>query len=424
MYKKIRMYVTKTPDRRLWLASIGFVAVWRILLEVVNHFVAHITKIVPFYPAYLSKLYPNVVAPPFRLGDWAHWDGFHFLGVILNGYHPAGLEGQPSEVAFFPGFPLLIRTIFKVVPVDPILIGLVINLALSVVICATLYKLALVICVRYVPKGKVDLGLTAKLTVLFFFAFPASFFLAAFYADAIVVAATIMALYWTFKERYILATVSAGIVMLTKTTALVLIPVMLLILLENEHILHWNQWRKACTWPVFRRAVCVVAGPAAALGTYMAYLWKYFGDPLLFNKVETLWSRQNTPAFLAVLYRHYYHYLFSMQRWESVYGYLAALFLMSLPFLTIGIAWWFAKKFRAYWVVVLTVLTMFLPLFSGIMESLNRYALIVVPLPLALAVVVQYYKVNRYALAAFVLISVGFLCYFAGGFLIGGYFAG
>jgi len=218
MHTKLTHAITKTPFRRLVAGSFLFVLVWRVLLEAVNQLVSHTTIVIPYWPDYLQWVNAPANAPPLGLGHWAHWDGYHFLGIILRGYHQVGLDGAHSETAFFPAFPTLVRVPSRLLHLDPVLVGLAINFALSVVIAVALYKLALLMCERYLPKAKLDEHRLARLSVLLFFLYPASFFLAAFYADALVVAGATLAIYFALRQRYVLSSISAFTVISAKTT--------------------------------------------------------------------------------------------------------------------------------------------------------------------------------------------------------------
>jgi hypothetical protein len=55
---------------------------------------------------------------PINLLDmWARWDSGWYLDIALNGYALRGpIETTQSNVAFFPLYPLLIRTLLLLVP--------------------------------------------------------------------------------------------------------------------------------------------------------------------------------------------------------------------------------------------------------------------------------------------------------------------
>lgn len=414
-------FFCKTSARRLATYSALFVLAWRLLLEVANQIVSRTTMVIPYWPSYLQWVNAPANAPPLGLGHWTHWDGYHFLGIILRGYHQAGLNGAYSETAFFPAFPALVRVASKLLHADPVQVGLALNVVLAVIIAAALYKLALLMCERYVPGAALRKNRLARLSVLLFFLYPASFFLAAFYADALVVAGATLAIYWALQRRYVLATASAFVVICTKTTGIVLAPALLLILLENERAYSWHALK---SWRLWRKAAVLMSGLAAGLGGYMLYLWHAFGDPLLFSHVEKLWGRENSVWFFKRLFINYYAHLLHPAHFGNAYQYIAIIAVMLLPFAATGLALWYGLKYKAYWLPMLTFLAMFIPLLTGVMESLNRYALILSPLAVALATALGYPKLRRGLTVAVALLFGGLLFYFAGGFLIGGYFAG
>ena len=230
VHKRALLICRDAANQRLVAFSFLFVLVWRVLLETLNHIVFHLQPIRPYWPAYLQWLAAPVSSVSHGLGDWAHWDGYHFLGIVLTGYHHPGLNGQYSETAFFPTFPYLVRAASRLLHLNPVITGLAINFIFCVVICATLYRLTILLCERYLPKSKINPSSAAKLSVALFFLYPSSFFLAAFYADALVVATATLAIYLALRQRYFLAALCAMVSTSAKSTGIVLLPVLLLAL--------------------------------------------------------------------------------------------------------------------------------------------------------------------------------------------------
>lgn len=418
----------RLPAPRLVAYGFLFVLAWRILLEATNQIVSRTTTVIPYWPSYLEWVNKPANAPPFGLGHWAHWDGYHFLSIVLHGYHLAGPNGVPVEVAFFPAFPLLVRVSSHLLRIDPVLMGLIINFLLSVVTAVALYKLAILMCHRYLPirqQKKLDDHRLARISVLLFFFYPASFFLASFYADSLVVAGSTLAIYFTMKERYAFAAISSFAVMGSKTTGLVLIPTLLLILCENQGIpLHYKAWRSFIAWDMLRKITILMSGIVVALAVYMIYLWRNFGDPLAFSHVESVWGRENSIFFFKRIYVNYYAQIIHPAHFGNIYQYISILFVMALPFATIWLSVWYARAYKVYWLPVMTVLTMLLPLVSGLMESLNRYTLILTPLAIALATRLSLPHERKWLTWLLLLVFAGLTFYFAGGFLNGNYFAG
>ncbi len=423
----IRSFIS-TPRRRLISLSFAFVFVWRVLLEITNQIIARTTHVVPFWPSYLEWVNAPANAPPFSLGNWAHWDGYHFLSIVLRGYHLSGPGGVPVETAFFPAFPIMVRVPSRILHMDPVLVGLFLNFLLSVVIAIGVYKLATEMCQRYLPQKQQKVlaqNRVATLSVLLLFLYPASFFLVSFYADALVVAAATFALYFAMRRQYAFAAISSFAVMSAKTTGLVLVPTLLMILLENEKIpLRLQARQRALSWNILRKSAVLMSGIIVGLVGYMAYLWHAFGDPMAFSTVESVWGRENSIWFLKRIFTNYYAQIIHPAHFGTFYQYVSIMVVMVLPFATIGLSVWYARKYKTYWMPVMTTLTMILPLASGLMESLNRYTLILTPLAVALATMLLLQKQRKRLIWGTLLIFAGLLFYFAGGFLNGNYFAG
>ncbi|MBD2020064.1 hypothetical protein H6F43_07675, partial [Leptolyngbya sp. FACHB-36] len=64
----------------------------------------------------LVRLFPAPAGSSAALGSWRSligWDSGHYLSIATTGYHYVN-DGQGYNVAFFPGFPLLIRAAMSV----------------------------------------------------------------------------------------------------------------------------------------------------------------------------------------------------------------------------------------------------------------------------------------------------------------------
>jgi Gpi18-like mannosyltransferase len=409
---------------KLFLGIVLPVVLWRALLELVNQTVPHMMKIKPFYPVYQSYLAPLVNSTVFGLGRWVHWDGYHYLGIVEHGYH-TNTPGVSPAVAFFPAFPSSVRVVCSVLHTNPIVVGLVINLFLTMVACWALYKLAMLMCSRYTPTLLEQNDSIAKYSVLLFLLCPASLFLSSFYADALLVAAFTLALYFCLEGKYYGAGLFSAIAIATKSTGIVLIPALMLIVLENEGITMKNQINKLFSWRVLYRLFIVGFSAIVGLLGYMIYLWHQFGDPVAFYKVQsTVWHRHTSPWFLQRLWGVYYQHTLHPAYYGGVYQYLSMLIVQTLPILITVLAFWYGIRRKAYWVPTMSVLVLLLALSSAVMQSLNRYGLVLTPLFVVLATLIVEKRVNKYVLIGYLFSTTVLLCYFAGGFLQGRYFAG
>jgi hypothetical protein len=108
-------------------------------------------------------------------------------------------------------------------------------------------------------------------------AYPLAFFLAAAYTEGLFLCFAAAALLWARDGRWLAAAAMAFLAGLTRNTGLILVLP-----------LAWEAWRQQ-RW---RGAVAALAAPAG-LAVYVLYLWRRFGDPLLYVHAEhQYWHRE------------------------------------------------------------------------------------------------------------------------------------
>ena len=204
------------------------------------------------------------------IGDvLSHWDGGWYLSIVRDGYPSfvpsgSGVAAQ-SSIAFFPGFPLLVRALSAPFGLSPVLIGCAVSLVAGLFATVGLWHLA----VRLGDEP------TAERAVVLFAFMPAAFVMSMVYADALFLAFAIWCLIGLLDERWVAAGASAAIAGLVRPTAVALC--------------------FACAWGAVvairrggsRRAMAAPAiAPWGAL-SYLAYVWLHTGDALAFFKVES-----------------------------------------------------------------------------------------------------------------------------------------
>ena len=213
------------------------------------------------------RLSPAPVSPPIELylgksalGAWIRWDAGWYLNVAERGYW-FDTVGQ-SNVAFFPLFPLLIRTVGRAIG-NPMVAGLLIaNLA------AVGAAIALWTWVRD-EAGEV----TAGRAVLWLAVFPFSFFLQTIYAESLFFLLVTLALIAGRRGHWPAAGLLGGLAAATRPMGVLLFPAFAWTLVR--------EWHRGTRTVRLGDALGLLLVPAG-LGLYMAFLWAAFGDPLAF----------------------------------------------------------------------------------------------------------------------------------------------
>jgi hypothetical protein len=188
---------------------------------------------------------------------WARWDSNWFLRIAHNGY----ATGQ-TRTAFFPLYPAMIRVLGKVFFHHYVLAGMVISLAATAVAAVLIFEI-----------GKMVLDEEdAKRSIVYLLLFPTSLFLSAVYTEGLYLALAAATFFFALRKRWLWAGVVCGLALLTRSSAVMLIPALAII------AWHATDRRRA----LLESAICIPIG-----AIWPAFLWKKFGDPLRFSHVET-----------------------------------------------------------------------------------------------------------------------------------------
>jgi hypothetical protein len=189
---------------------------------------------------------------------WARWDSVHFLRIAEHGYSSA-------EAAFYPLYPALLAGAGRALGGHYVLAGILLSLVAALGSFVLLERLA-----------EVRLGADgARRAVLYLAFFPTAFFLQAVYSESLFLLLCLGAFGLAERDRVAEAGVVAGLALLTRPTAIALVPALVLIARRRS-------WRLATALPV-----------AAA---YPLLLWWKVGDPWAFARAEGTWHRHLSPA--------------------------------------------------------------------------------------------------------------------------------
>lgn len=379
--------------------SVGLVAGWRVLLEGVNQLAQFVFN---------GKL-PGLI----NVDRWANWDGGWYFNINNIGYHHAPGVLQQENVAFFPGFPETAGAVAKFLHIGYIPAGLLLNFLLTIALVYMLMRLAMLIAERFgASKYAKRIALLSAVALL---AFPSSFFLVAYYAEAMLALGFTGAVYFALRKQFWLAV--PFMIMATASKVMGAIAVL------TVAVIAFEQWRREKgSLVLLAKWWGITALGLSGLLAYMTYLWMRFGDPVLFYHIQKAWGRNSEGFFATRLLKDFYFHIFDPSHFGGVYGYAINLCYMLTPialFILVLIIW---RKYKIYWPFVLTGLAMALPISTGIPDSLYRYALVAAPLiPFAILWLRNYKPFTTYALIG---VSGIAMLGFAAGFLSGKYFSG
>jgi len=214
------------------------------------------------------RLTPDV--PLGTLNIWAHWDGAWYSQIATEGY----ATHAPASTAFFPLYPLLVRS-FAGVFGGPLSLGA--TSSWGVLVSLAVLPLALFFVYRIAEDGFGEQ--VARATTLAVAFFPTTFFLNSAYTESLFLALSAGSL-WACRVRkdLLLACVLAALAGATRNVGVFLMAPLFIGWLKDVRYYRW-------------RGVYLALAPSGLI-VYAGYLWWRFGDPLLFYTDQGKWGRQ------------------------------------------------------------------------------------------------------------------------------------
>jgi len=371
-----------TTSYRIFLAAIVFRLCTSLLAWIANITVPHLQD---------QRFTVMAAAHPFW-DAFARYDAGWYHGIASKGY-VYGAGGR-NNLAFFPLYPMLMRAGGKILgsrQEDFYFAGIVVSWLAFAGAMVMLYRLA-----------RLDLGERAAVrAVLYAAVFPFAYFFGMVYSESLFFLALVTAAYAFRTRQWLLGSAAGAAMTATRVTGVIALPG-----------LAWIAWR--ATWrsvgalappalgaslPAVAspkpeappsgadrlRAMLAVLGCLVGIALYCAYNYAVSGTPFAWYDAITHWNYQpgqnpiKMPLLvLRALVTRPVQYLGTEQMAPyDALNTLAAVFALGLT----PLVW---KRFGAgYALIVLG--GMLLPLSSGQLEGLGRYASVQFPLPLALA---------------------------------------
>lgn len=221
---------------------------------------------------------------------WLRVDGGNYLAIITEGYHYRASDQYPI-VAWFPGYPLVVRWVADL-GIDPVVAGLAVAAAAGLAATLLFWQWL----VARVPTRTCILAVAVLLTYAYGW-----FLFGVLYSDALHLALALGAFVLLDRDRPWLAAAVAGAATGTRPVGYAVAVALVILVLERDGVLGSSGRRRwAARWGVpdrFDRGRLRVRHLAlAALScwgvlAYSAYLWRRWGDPLLWLGVQDHWSQ-------------------------------------------------------------------------------------------------------------------------------------
>jgi Mannosyltransferase (PIG-V) len=298
-----------------------------------------------------------------------------YLGIAERGYMRRPFtDDREANWAFFPGYPLLLRAASR-------LTG---ELNLTGVALSTLLFLAALVILH---KLTVAFGFTAgdaDRAVFYVAAFPTSYFFSLPMTESLFLLLTAASFFAAKRERWLVAGLCGAFASATRSTGLLLLPALAVLYFE--------------TYRTFRPRLNILAlllVPAGLL-SFMLFLRDATGDALAFKDVQAAWGRAPS-LFLTPLFDYLRDPLLLAAPWD----FRLLDFLASVGALACGVA---LVRWRRYSLAAYTILSVLVALSTRMLQSQARYASVLFPAFIALAVWGRSARVDQIARTAFLIL--------------------
>ncbi len=234
----------------------------------------------------LPRQGPAVQSQPGFINSSCAWDGMAYARIAASGYMP----GTPSDVAFFPAYPLLARGIMTVTG-QRAEVALVLTSHLCLI--GTMVLAAAYLRGRETGGGQALAGYVLPVAALW----PTTFFLRMGYSDSLLLLLIVVALHAMEREWPVpVIALMIGAATATRPTGIALVPAFALLLWRRAEraVVAKSGREPPRTLAIHGRFAAQAAWllPMACWGAcaYMLYLALTFGDPLAFVAAQGEWT--------------------------------------------------------------------------------------------------------------------------------------
>ena len=294
------------------------------------------------------------------LAVWGRWDAVHYLDIAQHGYYG-------TDMAFFPLYPGLIRLVALFIG-DGLLAGLLISNVALFVGCLFFYKLV---------EHQYD-RTVAHRAVFYLSIFPTAIFFSAVYTEALFFALTVASFYYIRERKWLTAGLVGGLAAMTRVEGVLLfVPFAIEALYPEGRFAGHELLTRS-----LRSTRIAIGGALIPLGlfAYMAMLWVLRGDPLYFTHVQTHWDRHLAFPWVSVI--HSFETIAKAPVPVTVAGQIIELAFTALM---LGVLAASVGRMRwSYWFYML--LSIVVPMSTASLMSMPRFALVLFPMFMMLAV--------------------------------------
>ncbi len=235
----------------------------------------------------------------------ARWDAAWYLVIARDGYHPAGACCTLPRTAFFPLYPLGLRTI-AATGLPPVLAGVLLSVGAFALALYGIHRLTTLELARAVSpaRGTREAGEVARLAVAVMAFAPMAFFFSAVYSESLYLALSV-GVFWSARHgRWAWVGLLGALASATRSTGLLLmLPALIIYMYGPREDRPPDRGpgaglsRARPRYRLRREALWLVLVPAGTVA-YGIYLGLASGDPLAPFHAEGTWGRHFAGPFL------------------------------------------------------------------------------------------------------------------------------
>ena len=283
-----------------------------------------------------------------------------YVGIAEHGYDQMPFNAEvPRNWAFFPLFPLLLR-LASYVTGEFVITGM----ALSH-IC---FFLALFLLHRVTLLWGFSAD-DADRSLFYVAVFPTSYFFSLPLPEPLFLMLTVASFYFAKSERWWLAGLAGAFASATRTTGVLLLPALA--------VLYWEMYRPLGSIRTWRKNGLALLLVPAGLLSFMIYLYVITGNALAFKDSMAAWGRK-AGFFFSPLFDYLRYPAEIAAHWDFKLLNFSAVVLA----FACGIA---LLKRRQFALATYTLLAVLVALSSALLQSQARYAMVVFPVYITLA---------------------------------------
>lgn len=295
------------------------------------------------------------------LFPWANFDGVHYLNIAGNGY--------TTNARFFPLFPLFTGFISRMMGAQKAFDS--IYFFSSLVLSNLFFLISLWVLYTLVRK---DYSKSVALqTGIFLLLFPTSFFFASIYSESLFLLLSLLCFYFARKKQWVRSNLCASFLVLTRFVGICIIPALIYEFITQEKK---NRLKKSY---IFLLPVLVFAG----------YLWFNFltwGNALYFLQAQGELNNGRSTASIVLFPQTMVRYIKIFitvspriyEWWIALVEFVSFLFAGSMVY----VAW---KKNIRFSYILYSAFCILIPASSGTFSGMPRYAAIIFPIYIAIA---------------------------------------